>query len=327
MDLQEGPLLALPDRLNRFLLGEGRADWDGLRLPEALQAILLLARRLQAPEDVPRRLADNLRDEKVVGVRSQILATLARQFPNHPATREALLAAREDPAAEVRLRAGIGLGPEGRELLVHVAHGEGAEDETTERAVQALGLSLTADEAQSILRHALRTRREATVRACLRSLGQHHGIAVVSTLARVMAVEKPELAAVAAEALGATGDAAAEAPLVAVLDSPHAPVRVAAARALGSVGTAAAVPPLKEAEARDAAIRAAARQAVAQIQSRAPGAGPGQLSLADAEAGQLSLATGEAGQLSLAGAESRPLSLVGGTTDERTPSGRVAERE
>ena len=69
------------------------------------------------------------------------------------------------------------------------------------------------------------------------------------------------------------------------------------------MGTTAAVLPLKEREARDGAVRAAARQAIAQIQSRAKGAAPGQLSLADGESGQLSLASGEEGGLSLAGDE------------------------
>ncbi len=119
-------------------------------------------------------------------------------------------------------------------------------------------------------------------------------------LAKVLAVEKPELAEAAADALGATGDPSAEPALLAALGRPHAPVRAAAARALGRVGTTAAVLPLQAAEARDAAVRAVARQAIAEIQSRAKGAGPGQLSLAGGESGRLSLAGGEEGRLSLA---------------------------
>ena len=76
---------------------------------------------------------------------------------------------------------------------------EGAEDATPERAVLALGFYLTTEEAGGILRSALRTRRETTARACLRALGQRRGAGVVATLAKVVAVEKPELAAVAAE--------------------------------------------------------------------------------------------------------------------------------
>jgi hypothetical protein len=274
-------------------------------LAEVLAEVVSIARQLAAPADVARRLADNLKTEPVAAVRLQCLATLAREFADHPATGEALLAAREDPDAEVRLRAAIALGPKGREVLLAIAGGEGAEDATTERAVLALGHYLTTAEAQGILRNALRTRREATARACLGALGQRRGPGVVAALAKVLAVEKPELAAVAADALGATADVAAEAPLVAALDGPHGAVRLAAARALGRVGTAAVVPPLKEREAHDGAVRAAARQAIAQIQSRAKGAAPGQLSLADGESGHLSLASGEEGDLSLAGDETR----------------------
>jgi HEAT repeat protein len=269
-------------------------------LAEVLAEVLSLARRLATPEDVARRLADNLKAEPVASVRLQCLATLAREFADHPATGEALLAASEDPDAEVRLRAGVALGPKGRDVLLAIAGGEGAEDATTERALLALGYSLTAEKAQGILRNALRTRREATARACLRALGQRRGGGIVATLARVMAVEKPELAAVAAEALGATDDVGAEGPLVVALGSPHPKVRRAAARALGRVGTTAAVVSLKERESRDGAVRAAARQAIAEIQSRARGAAPGQLSLAGGESGRLSLAPGEQGRLSLA---------------------------
>ncbi len=48
------------------------------------------------------------------------------------------------------------------------------------------------------------------------------------------------------------------------------------------------------------ALRSAARQAIAEIQSRLSGAEPGQLSLAGGEAGQLSLSENEAGRVSLA---------------------------
>jgi HEAT repeat protein len=268
-------------------------------LGEVLSQAVALGHRLATPENVPRRLAENLESEPVAGVRLQLLTTLAREFPDDAATREALLAAREDPDAEVRLRAGIALGPEGRDVLLAIAGGEGAPDETTERAVAALGVFLTAEAAQGILRNALRTRREATARACLGALGQRRGPGVVAALAKVLAVEKPELAASAAEALGVTGDASAEPALLAALAGPHAPVRLAAARALGRAGTREAVAPLREAEAGDAEMRRAARQSIALIQSRVAGAQPGQLSLAGGEAGQLSMAEGEAGRLSL----------------------------
>ena len=47
----------------------------------------------------------------------------------------------------------------------------------------------------------------------------------MGTLAKVQAIEKPDLAAEAADALGATDDAGAEMPLVAALGSRSASVR------------------------------------------------------------------------------------------------------
>lgn len=87
---------------------------------------------------------------------------------------------------------------------------------------------------------------------------------------------------------------------------------VAAADALGRIGSVGAVLPLKEAAESswfDRDFRRAARQAVAEIQSRLQGALPGQLSLAGTEAGQLSLAQAETGQLSLAKDPAGQLSL------------------
>lgn len=67
---------------------------------------------------------------------------------------------------------------------------------------------------------------------------------------------------------------------------------MAAAEALGRIGSAPAVPALKEAAATnrlDFSLQRAVRQAIAEIQSRLPGASPGQLSLDGAVAGDLSL--------------------------------------
>ena len=94
--------------------------------------------------------------------------------------------------------------------------------------------------------------------------------------------------------------------LVAILDHALDRCRILTARAcvevLGHVGSAADVLPLEEVAERfyDLILRRAARQAIAEIQSRLPGASPGQLSLALSEAGKLSLALSEAGGLTLA---------------------------
>jgi HEAT repeat protein len=114
-------------------------------------------------------------------------------------------------------------------------------------------------------------------------------------------VERGDLAVSAAHALAETGETAALEPLLSALTRDRPPVQAAAAEALGRIGTARAILPLRELESdsRDDVIRRAARQAVASIQARLPGASPGQLSLADADTGALSLADDETGRLSL----------------------------
>ena len=81
-------------------------------------------------------------------------------------------------------------------------------------------------------------------------------------------------------------------PLIGALAGASPEVLAAVAQALKLIGTAAAVMPLREASERvsDGALRRAARQAVATIQSRLQGASPGQLSLAAGESGQVTLA-------------------------------------
>jgi HEAT repeat protein len=125
----------------------------------------------------------------------------------------------------------------------------------------------------------------------------------VDPLAKVLAVEKGELAIAAAQALGASRAAEAEGALLRTLARDPEDLGAAAAEALGSVGSAAAVLPLQDAAARtgEDVLRRAARTAVARIQSRLHGATPGQLSLSEGEAGQLSLAGEDpAGRVTLA---------------------------
>ncbi len=103
------------------------------RAPDVVPRVLEVARLLVAPSDLAARLAENLHAEPMAGVRRQCLATLVREFPDDPATRPALLASLHDPDAEVRVRAAIAVGPEGRDVLLAVAGG--APDETSARAV------------------------------------------------------------------------------------------------------------------------------------------------------------------------------------------------
>lgn len=298
-------------------LGVGTSSdyWIAGQLP----ALLDVARRCTQPLDVASRLADNALHDPEAGVRIRNLIVLAREFPGEPATLETLRAACADESPRVRLQAARGLGAEGREVLLEMAEGL-ADDAISAEAVDSLDRELPVERTRALLLQALHRRLLKSARAALEALGDRTAPEDVNTLARIMAREHGELAAVAATALGRTGSPAAEPPLLQALRSPARDLQVAAADALARVGTPAAVLPLKEAaerSAHDPALLKAARQAIAEIQLRLPGASPGQLSLASTEAGQLSLAQTEAGQLSLAEDPAGRLSLDGATLPPR----------
>jgi HEAT repeat protein len=248
------------------------------------------------------------------GVRLRNLLLLAREFPERPETLELLRAACSDPSPEVRLRAALEMGAEGRAILMEFAEDtEGtADDGHSALAISRLDRELPFERTRAILGNALRKRRVRTAHACLEMIGRSGEAEAVDVLVKVLAIERGELATVAALALGTAGDPAAEPSLLLALRRDRVDVRVAAATALGRVGSAAAVLPLKEAaeSSRDKELNRATRQAIAEIQSRLQGASPGQLSLAGAEEGQLSLPESEAGQLSLAQAEAGQVSLA-----------------
>ena len=152
----------------------------------------------------------------------------------------------------------------------------------------------------------------------MKVLGYSGVAAAVDVLTDVMAQEQGGLAVAAAQALEILRYPAAEPALILALQREQVDLRIAAAYALGRIGSVEAVLPLKETAERswlDLELRRAARQAIAEIQSRLQGASPGQLSLAATEAGQLSLAQAETGQLSLADDAAGQLSLGGDEVD------------
>jgi HEAT repeat protein len=290
--------------------GEIRTDAMDPIFFQLLPTLLEMARRFAQPVDAARRLAENATLDPAAGVRLQNLRLLIHQYPGEPGTVETLRAACADISPEVRLWAGKELGAEGRDVLLALAEGT-LEDSLKAQAVSFLGQGLSFERAVAILTQALRRRRLRTARACLEALSGEGAAGAVDVLAKVVAREEGELAVTAARALGGTGSPAAEAPLLQALQRDEADLQVAAASALGRVGSVASVPALKEVAERfpHPELRRATRQAIAEIQSRLPGASPGQLSLAGEEAGQLSLAEAEAGQLSLAAGEGGQLSL------------------
>jgi hypothetical protein len=296
--------------------GELRAEVRDERVPEILSLLLAVGRRITRIQHVAQRVvAENARGDPEVGVRLQNLLFLVGEHPRKRRTVEALRTACADPSPQIRLRAAQELGAEGQDVLIELA--DSAVDDTwSAQAVSILGRRLPFDRVNAILTRGLCGHRILTARACLESLGRSGNPAAVDILAKVLASEEGELAAAAALALGETGSTAAEPPLILALQHEDTDVLVAAANALGQVGTAAAVLPLKEVERNShqpvaawPQLRRAARQAIAAIQTRLPGASPGQLSLAGSEAGQLSFATAEAGQLTLATDQAGQLSL------------------
>ncbi len=285
--------------------GELQAETSDWKLSAVLPSLVALGRRFSRPRDITFRLARNARRDPAAGVRLQNLRFLARESPGDPRTVKTLRRACSDSSPKVRLWAARELGAEGRDVLLELAESE-ADDDCSAQAISALGPELPFETTRAILVQALRRRHVQTARACLEVLGRSGTAAAVEDLAKVMARERGELAVVAARALGTTGNTAAEPPLIQTLRHETAEVRVAAANGLGRLGSSSAVLPLAEAAesfSHDAALVQAARQAIAEIQSRLPGASPGQLSLAATETGQLSLASTESGELSLAPAD------------------------
>ncbi len=297
-------------------IGDGRlrVEVSEEDLPRTLAALFSIGRKSADPLDAKSLLLHNARRDPDPEVRLYNLLVLIREHPGDPDTLAVLRSACIDPISKVRVRAAIELGDEARNVLLRIAE-TSSDDASCTLAVSHLGSTLPFERVRDILARSLRKGARAplhqTARACL-DLLVHRGAEAIGILARVMTEEKGEPAIAAAQALGATGEKAAEPPLLQALQSEDSGLREAAATALGKVGTAAAVQPLQEAAERfwsDNELLRAAHQAIAEIQSRLEGAAPGQLSLAEDEAGQLSLAQADAGQLSLAADPAGQLSI------------------
>lgn len=302
LDAETRQRLLLVSARHRLQISDGALQVELLDeyVPRVLPLLLDLRQRFHPSLDIPRRLAENARQDPEGKVRLENLLLLAHEFPGEPATLQALCTACADPNPEIQMRAAKELGVEGRKVLLEVAELMDL-DAVSAGAVSILGRELPVERAASILERALRMRRLQTALACLEALS-NHGAATVDVVVAVMEQEQGKLAVAAAKALEKIGSPAAEPSLILTLQREPADLQVAAAKALGRVGSVKAVSPLKEASERswrDRELRRASRQAIAEIQSRLHGASPGQLSLAETEAGQLSLATDPTGQLSL----------------------------
>ena len=296
--------------------GELVAETGLHQLPLILPILLGIGEQLAQPVGLKWRLdwrlARNATRDPEAGVRLKNLLLLVRERPGDRRTLRVLHAACSDKSPEIRLQAGKALGAQGRSVLLELAESQ-EDDAVSAEAFSILSNELPFESTKAILLQALSRRSLQTARTCLESLGGRGGDAsVVSALVKVMENEQGELAAFAAQALGTVGSPAPEESLILALQRDQEDLRMAAANALGRIGSSAAVLPLQEVAERSwlhRELRRTAHQAIAEIQSRLPGASPGQLSLAGAEAGQLSLAQAEAGQLSIATDQSGQISI------------------
>jgi HEAT repeat protein len=322
-----GTLFRMNDQ-GRLEIASAELRWDvpeteeSRLLAKELEALLEVARRLACRTETAERLAANALHDLHPGVRLRNLLCLIREFSEHPVVDETLRAACADRSPEVRLRAATALGGDGVETLLAMTDDLGLADVWQAAAVSALGRRLPVEGAVEGLERALGSHHFETARACIETLAAG-GEAAVAPLVKALAVDRGIVAASAATALGALQAPEAETPLIRALWREAPGLRVAAAEALGRSGSTAAVLPLKQAADRypEAAFRRAARQAIAEIQARLPGASPGQLSLAAPESGQLSLADAEAGRLSLAEGEAGQLSFAEGRLPEPRSKG------
>lgn len=241
-------------------------------LDASLRGLLEIARRLarpQRPAEIAARLARNATEDPEPGVRLRNLRALVREHAGEAETARVLTAAADDESQEVRLEAAVARGADGRKSLLALAAEGWTDDAVAARALDALGPHLPPDRARPVLEHALGAAKHATAAACLRALGRGGPDAV------------PLLWENAAHA--------------------RAEIALAAIGGLAEAGTIADVPRLRALEqSAPRASAAAARQAIASIQSRAAGASPGQLALsADGAEGRVSVAGGPAGRVSL----------------------------
>jgi hypothetical protein len=272
-------------------------------LSRRLAQTLAVATGLLRPRDLVATLCRRFREEPARRVRLLLLDLLANLLADDARARQTLREGLVSSDLDLRLRAAIALGEEGRDALLDIAGRSAEDDHCAAQAVDALRRRLSLERTIAILDEALPQRHYHTAQAAIAALGRIGGSAAIERLAPVLFDLSASLGLAAAAALAATFDQTAEEPLLAALAHAQPALRVALANALAAVGTGQAVPALRafleDGDANPELARAA-RQAIAEIQARLTGASPGQVSLAEGQAGQISLTEGGAsGQVSL----------------------------
>jgi HEAT repeat protein len=269
-----------------------------------LKELLALAHALEPGATDAARLAEIAIRDPQPSVRAMALATLAKEAPTVPRTREVLREATRDASGSIRLQAAQALGDEGRATLHALAADPAVDDAVSGDAVAALGGYMTFARATPLLERAVASLRPRTACALLGVMGRGstaEAQIIASVLGRLSdptGSPQAEIAQAALEALLATRAATAEDPFLAALASPRSELVLVAARGLERIGTVRAVPALRDVETGGGDLRRAARTAIAAIKSRLTGATPGQVSLAGAS-GEISIADSADGRVSL----------------------------
>lgn len=221
-------------------------------------------------DDIPARLAQNVRGDGLPGVRVRSLAALQRDHASSPETQKVAREVLGESDPELRLMAASCLGEEGAATILEIFNA--ATGALWAKAVEALG----------------RIR---------------HRPALDTLLVRAASADAASLP-VLILAVARIGGETSLPWLMDWLNRSEDAVQIAAARALGETGTVKAVEPLlKCAESSnllEGAVKRECRAAVTKIQARLEGADGGRLSLAEAAGtdGALSLG-GEGGELSI----------------------------
>lgn len=291
-------------------------ETSGARIEERARAGLNLARLLEASRRTPEweRLAAVAAGDALPRVRENALSSLIEQANHDRAPRriaeEAASRMLGDPIASNRLFAGTcGLteSARARRVIAALVWDPTTDDVTRARGLGALGNLEGVDRVDELLDTLLDAGDETRLAAIAALVIRRVAASRVTGL--VNHPHGPTRVA-AANALESLGDASVQPLLFLMLDDSADQVRLAAVRALGAIGDVGAVekllPLIPGFFGGD--IKIAAEEAVARIQSRASGAGAGQLSVSDApvHAGALSSVTAEEGALSEAIPGSRP---------------------
>ncbi len=286
----------------------GRSDLLELsaRIVPDVEALVAIAAALaMTAREIPGRLAESASEDPEPVVRARCGELLLSAYSRDPSTLGFARRASATPGHLHRLAAAGALGSEGIAVLAALA--ANPEEGNATRRGAADALARVAPE-ETLTRFVVERLGDSDAWAIHRELleaivarGLHGAVAALGGV-EVERVEA-DTAASLARFLGARRDPAAEAALLRLSSHSAFDVRIEAVRALGTAGGVSAVARLHAVAhglLEPLALKSAARDAIAAIQSRLSGAEAGQLSVADAADGRggLSPARDEAGGLS-----------------------------